>query len=96
MGTDVIVHGILDAALKIGAFAFTNYVKTLGEPPLLANEADLNVPNATAVGFGVKGDAADLTEDSGDANATARTRIHSLDCFFFVSSHNFNCRLKEV
>ena len=100
MGTDVIVHGILDAALKIGAFAFTSYVKTLGEPPLfgseLANETDFILPNATNVGYGVKGDAADLTEDSGDANATARTRIHSLDCFFFVSSHNFNCRLKEV
>ena len=76
--TDVIVHGILDAALKIGAFAFTSYVKSLGEPPF-NNDTDINLSsNATvSVGYGVRGDVADLTE--GDSNATARTRIHSLD-----------------
>ena len=85
MGTDVIIHGILDAALKIGAFAFTSYVRSLGGPHLiasdLANDTDLIFSNGTGagVGYGVRGDVADLTEDSGDANATARTRIHSLE-----------------
>ena len=81
MPPDVIVHGILDAALKIGAFAFTSYVKSLGEPPF-NNDTDINLSsNATvSVGYGVRGDVADLTEeDSGDDNATARNRIHSLD-----------------
>ena len=51
MGTDVIIHGILDAALKIGAFAFTSYVKSLGGPQLiaseLANDTDLTFSNGT-------------------------------------------------
>ena len=67
--TDVIVHGILDAALKIGAFAFTSYVKSLD------NTTDIISSDSTRL----RGDVADLTEDSGNANATARIRIHSLD-----------------
>ena len=91
MGTDVIIHGILDAALKIGAFAFTSYVKSLGGPQSIASElandtdTDLTFSNGTGVGYGVRGEVADLTEDSGDANATARTRIHSLEYLTFSS-----------
>ena len=70
--TDVIVHGILDAALKVGTFALTSYVKSLE----IANSTDLILSNATK---GLRGDVADLTEDLGESSATARTRIHSLD-----------------
>ena len=71
--TDVIVHGILDAALKVGTFALTSYIKSLQ----VANNTDLTLTNATKTGL--RGDVADLTEDLGESNATARTRIHSLD-----------------
>ena len=70
--TDVIVHGILDAALKVGTLAIKSYVKSLE----IANSTDLILSNATT---GLRGDVADLTEDLGESNATARTRIHSLD-----------------
>ena len=71
--TDVIVHGILDAALKVGTFALNSYVKSLH----VANNTELILTNATKTGL--RGDVADLTEDLGESNATARTRIHSLD-----------------
>ena len=72
--TDVIVHGILDAALKVGTFALTSYVKSL---EVANNNTELILSNATKTGL--RGDVADLTEDLGESNATARTRIHSLD-----------------
>ena len=94
--TDAIVHGILDAALKIGSFAFTSYVESLAGAapppppgsPALHNDtaADLIVANATSLVLGgVRGDDADL--NGTDANATARSRIHSLDENAFVSCH---------
>ena len=67
--TDVIVHGILDAALKVGTFALNSYIKSLE----VANNTEL------ALTTGLRGDVADLTEDLGESNATARTRIHSLE-----------------
>ena len=70
--TDLFVHGILDAALKVGTFALTSYVKSLQ----VANNTELALTNATK---GLRGDVADLTEDLGESSATARTRIHSLD-----------------
>ena len=90
--TDAIVHGILDAALKIGSFAFTSYVESLAVEgsPALRNDtaADLIVANATSLVLaGARGDDADLNADSEDANATARSRIHSLDENAFVSCH---------
>ena len=72
--TDVIVHAILDATLKVGTFAINSYVKSL---EVANNNTELILSNATKTGL--RGDVADLTEDLGDANATARTRIHSLD-----------------
>ena len=93
--TDAIVHGILDAALKIGSFAFRSYVETLAGAPspgssALRNDtaADLIVANATSLVLdGVRGDDADLNAASEDADATARSRVHSLDESAFVSCH---------